>query len=128
MRDELEKVFRQGKLTIGVLLYPNYFYYQTPKLVNIGDRSSDREQKEKELGIDRDEQFYYTIQEILFTEIVQDPELVAQALQQEEWSADIFSSRPYNEKFWESYNVLLESEEEEKLIQDLSQRASLFKQ
>ena len=109
-------------------MYPNYFYYQTPKLVNIGDRSSDREQKEKELGIDRDEQFYYTIQEILFTEIIQEPELVSEALQQEEWSADIFSSRPYNEKFWESYNVLLESEEEEKLIQDLSQRASLFKQ
>ncbi|WP_244593012.1 carboxypeptidase-like regulatory domain-containing protein [Pukyongia salina] len=112
----------------GEKMYPNYFYYQTPKLVNIGDRSSDREQKEKELGIDRDEQFYYTIQEILFTEIIQEPELVSEALQQEEWSADIFSSRPYNEKFWESYNVLLESEEEEKLIQDLSQRASLFKQ
>ena len=43
-------------------------------------------------------------------------------------SADIFSSKPYNEAFWKNYNVLLESEEEGKLIQDLSKRATLFKQ
>ncbi len=111
----------------GEKMYPNYFYYETPKLVKIGDRSSEREQKEKELGIDKDEQFYYTIQEILFTEIIQDPEAVQQALNKE-WSSDIFSPKPYNEMFWERYNVLLESDEEEKLIQDLSKRATLFKQ
>lgn len=108
-------------------MYPNYLYYETPKLVNIGDRSSDREKNEEEKGIDKDEQFYYTIQEILFTEIVQDSTIVSQALQKE-WSEDIFSSRPYNKAFWKNYNVLLESEEEEKLIQDLSKRATLFKQ
>ncbi|NND63175.1 MAG: carboxypeptidase-like regulatory domain-containing protein [Flavobacteriaceae bacterium] len=108
-------------------MYPNYIYYETPKLVQIGDRSSDKEKKEKEPGFDKDEQFYYTIQEILFTEIIQDSAAVEEALRKE-WSDDIFSPRPYNKEFWKNYNVLLESEEEEKLIYDLSKRASLFKQ
>ncbi len=109
-------------------MYPNYIYYETPKLVNTGDRSSDRFKTEAALGFDKGEQYYYTIQEILFTEIIKDPELLKQELQQNDWSADIFSSRPYNESFWENYNVLLESKEEAKLIQDLTQRATLFKQ
>lgn len=108
-------------------MYPNYLYYETPKLVKIGDRSSDRKKNEEEKGIDRDEQFYYTIQEILFTEVIQDSTAVSEALKKE-WSEDIFSPRPYNKTFWKNYNVLLESEEEEKLIQDLSKRATLFKQ
>lgn len=109
-------------------MYPNYIYYETPKLVNAGDRSSDRNQKDKEeLQRDREEQFYYTIQEIVFTEIIQDPMIVKSA-ELSEWSSDIFLPRPYNASFWKSYNVLLESEEEEKLINDLSRRASLFKQ
>lgn len=108
--------------------YPNYVYYETPKLVNVGDRSSDRDEKtEDQLRKEREEQFYYTVQEIVFTEIIQDSDLVAQALQKE-WSDDIFLPRPYNKEFWKSYNVLLESAEEEKLIKDLSKRASLFKQ
>lgn len=105
-------------------MYPSYLYYETPKLVNVGDRSSDLEEKEK---VNKDEQFYYTIQEVVFTEIVQDSTIVSDALKQN-WSEDIFSSRPYNKEFWKNYNVLLESEEEEKLINDLSKRASLFKQ
>lgn len=109
-------------------MYPNYIYYETPKLVNTGDRSSDRIKTEAEPGFDKDEQYYYTIQEILFSDIIQDPELIKQELRQNDWSADIFSSKPYNESFWKSYNVLLESKEEEKLIQDLSKRASLYKE
>ena len=109
-------------------MYPSYLYYETPKLVNAGDRSSDKAKKnEEELSRERDEQFYYTVQEILFTEIIQDSTTISEALQKE-WSEDIFSPRPYNKQFWKNYNVLLESEEEEKLIQDLSKRATLFKQ
>lgn len=108
-------------------MYPNYIYYETPKLVNIGDRSSDKKKNEEELGDTSDEQFYYTIQEILFTEIIQDPEQIGEELSKE-WSSDIFLPRAYNKEFWKNYNVLLESEEEEQLIQDLSKRASLFKQ
>ena len=106
-------------------MYPKYIYYETPKLVNIGDRSSDKKEEEDQEA--KDEQFYYTVQEILFTEIVQDSTTVSNA-SKEEWSDDIFSVRPYNQNFWKKYNVLLESEEEEKLIRDLSKRASLFKQ
>jgi carboxypeptidase-like protein len=109
-------------------MYLNYYYYETPKLVNIGDRSSDREKKEKEEGFDKGEQFYYTVQEILFTEVIRDSTIVSRTLQENEWSEDIFSPKPYNKEFWKSYNVLLESDEEEKLIQDLSKRASLYKQ
>ncbi|RMA56706.1 carboxypeptidase-like regulatory domain-containing protein [Ulvibacter antarcticus] len=109
-------------------MYPKYFYYETPKLVNVGDRSSDKLYKtDEERKKEREEQFYNTVQEILFTETIQDPELISEALQQP-WSEDIFMQRPYNKEFWKNYNVLLESEEEEKLIQDLSKRATLFKQ
>jgi hypothetical protein len=103
-------------------MYPNYFYYEIPKLVNVGDRSSDKVKVD-----DSDTRFYYTVQEILFTEIIQDPELINKALQSS-WSEDIFSPRPYNKQFWKNYNVLLESEEEEKLIYDLSKRASFYQQ
>lgn len=109
-------------------MYPNYYYYETPKLVNVGDRSSDKDKKEEsELRSDRDQQFYYTVQEILFTEIILDPMVIRQELDKV-WSEDIFSSREYNKEFWKKYNVLLESNEEEQLIQDLSKRASLYKQ
>ncbi len=74
-------------------MYPNYIYYETPKLVNTGDRSSDRIKTEAEPGFDKDEQYYYTIQEILFSDIIQDPELINQELQQNDWSADIFEER-----------------------------------
>lgn len=43
-------------------MYPNYFYYESPKLVNIGDRSSDQVKTESEPGFDKDEQYYFTIQ------------------------------------------------------------------
>lgn len=108
--------------------YPNYIYYETPKLVNIGNRSSDQLEKTPEqIQKEREEQFYYTVQEIVFTEIIRDEQVIDLALQ-EEWSDDIFIPRPYNKAFWRNYNVLLESEEEEKLIRDLTRRASLFKQ
>ena len=109
-------------------MYPNYIYYETPKLVNIGDRSSDQFVEGREaFNENKDERYYNTVQEIIFTEIIQDREAITAALQ-EDWSEDIFSPRPYNKEFWKNYNVLLESEEEEQLIQDLSKRASLFKQ
>ncbi len=112
----------QGKM------YPNYYYYETPKLVNVGDRSSDKlyitEEEKKRL---KEEQFYYTVQEIIFTKIIQDPDLIKEELQKT-WSDDIFIQRPYNKEFWKNYNILLESDEEEKLVKDLSKRATLFKE
>lgn len=115
-------------IDINDKMYLNYIYYETPKLVNIGDRSSEREKTESAPGFDKGAQFYYTIQEIIFTDIINDQEEIKQKLQNKSWTADLFQPKPYNEAFWKNYNVLLESEEEEKLIQDLTRRASLFKE
>ena len=109
-------------------MYPNYYYYETPKLVNVGDRSTDKlyktEEEKKKL---KEEQFYYSVQEILFSEIIQDSLVIANTLKKP-WSDDIFTQRPYNKEFWKNYNVLLESEEDKKMVEDLSKRATLFKE
>ncbi|WP_054851746.1 carboxypeptidase-like regulatory domain-containing protein [Olleya sp. ITB9] len=107
-------------------MYPNYIYYETPKLVNVGYKPTGKINKEEEAQFNKEERFYYTVQEILFTEIIQDQEKVETALQQD-WDPDIFSVKPYNKQFWDNYNTLLESEEDEKLINDLTKRSSLYK-
>lgn len=107
-------------------MYPKYIYYETPKLVNVSLKTDEKlTDKEKE-RYNKEERYYYTIQEILFSEVITDKEEIKKALQKK-WDMDIFSPKPYNKEFWKNYNVLLESEEDEKLIQDLTKRASLFK-
>lgn len=108
-------------------MYPNYIYYETPKLVNVGLKTSEKLTEEEKAKYYNEERFYYTVQEILFSEIIEDNQVIAEALKKE-WDADIFSPRPYDKTFWKNYNILLESEEDEQLIKDLSKRASLFKQ
>ncbi|OUS03182.1 hypothetical protein A9Q86_01720 [Flavobacteriales bacterium 33_180_T64] len=107
-------------------MYPNYIYYETPKLVNVGFKTNEKVNDEEKERYNKEERYYYTVQEILFSEIILDKTVINMALQSD-WDMDIFSPKPYNKNFWKNYNVLLESEEDEKLIQDLSQRASLFK-
>lgn len=108
-------------------MYPNYMYYETPKLVNVGIKPSGKITKEEEERYNKEERYYYTVQEILFSEIILDKEKIKETLSRK-WDADIFSPKPYDEAFWKNYNVLLESEEDEQLIMDLSKRASLYKQ
>ena len=107
-------------------MYPNYIYYETPKLVNVGLKPTGKISKEEEERYNKEERYYYTVQEILFSEIIVDKAQIQEALQ-EKWDPDIFASKPYNKDFWNNYNILLESEEDEQLIEDLSKRASLFK-
>lgn len=106
-------------------MYPNYLYYETPKLVNVGYKPT-KPGEVNDLDANTDERFYYTVQELLFTEIILDPEQIEAALRQP-WDPDIFAVKPYNREFWRNYNTLLESEEDEKLIQDLTKRSSLYK-
>ena len=106
-------------------MYTNYVSYETPKLVNVGSKASKSDDKEAEQRA-KDERYYKTIQEILFTEIILDP-LEVESTLYSEWNSNIFAIKPYNKDFWYNYNTLLESEEDEKLIQDLTQRSSLFK-
>jgi hypothetical protein len=109
-------------------MYPNYIYYETPKLVNVGSKPTEpRRNLDETVTYDKDERFYYTVQEVLFTEIILDPEKIGKALQKP-WDPDIFSIKPYNKEFWKNYNTLLESDEDEKLIQDLTKRSSLYKE
>lgn len=107
-------------------MYLNYVYYETPKLVNVGVAVDDPRTEIDESAVNKNERFYYTVQEILFTEIITGPDEISKALSQT-WDADVFSPKPYDRSFWKSYNTLLESEEEEKLIQDLTKRYSLYK-
>ena len=115
---EISYMEYQGKM------YPKYVYYETPKLVNVGDKTQRPDEVTKQ---DRDARFYYTVQEILFTEIILDPEKVSEAANLK-WDPDIFSQKPYDKNFWKNYNTLLENEEEEKLIDDLTQKYSLYKE
>tara|TARA_B100000795_G_scaffold260133_1_gene235700 strand:+ start:2669 stop:4090 length:1422 start_codon:yes stop_codon:yes gene_type:complete len=108
-------------------MYPKYIYYETPKLVNAGDRSSDQIGKDGKPTQDKKDFYYNTVQQIVFTEIITDKELIDQE-RSKQWSEDIFSPQAYHPAFWKNYNVLLESEEEGKLIRDLTMRAGLFKQ
>lgn len=108
-------------------MYLNYIYYETPKLVNVGVAKDDPRTEVDESAVNKDERYYYTIQEILFTEIITDQNSVLESLSKD-WDADMFSPKPYDKVFWKNYNTLLESEEEEKLIQDLTKRYSLFKE
>lgn len=106
-------------------MYPNYIYYETPKLVNVGYKPT-KPGEAAELDSNTDERFYHTVQELLFTEIIHDPQAIETALKKP-WDADIFAVKPYNKEFWRNYNTLLESEEDQKLIQDLTKRSSLYK-
>lgn len=108
-------------------MYPNYIYYETPKLVNVGLKKGKNISQKEVDRFNREERYYKTVQEILFSEIILDKEIVKSELNSKSWDMDIFQSKPYNQNFWKSYNVLLESEEDEEMIDDLSQRASLFK-
>ncbi len=105
-------------------MYPNYIYYETPKLVNVG-RPKKRLTEEEALN-ESDKRYYYTIQEILFSEIILDKEEISKTLKKK-WDMDIFSPKAYDKEFWKNYNILLESDEEQELIQDLSKKAILFK-
>ena len=108
-------------------MYLNYVYYETPKLVNVGVAEDDPRTEIDESAVNKEERYYYTVQEILFTEIITDQDAVNEAITKT-WDSDMFSPKPYDKTFWKNYNTLLESEEEEKLIQDLTQRYSLYKE
>lgn len=109
-------------------MYPKYIYYETPKLVNVGLKATTKEDLEDKERYNKEERYYYTVQEVLFSEIILDKEKVQEALTEIDWDPDIFSPKPYNKEFWENYNTLLESEEDEKLIKDLTRRSTLFKE
>ena len=107
-------------------MYPNYIYYETPKLVTVGLKPTEELTDSQKEIYNKEGRYYYTVQEIVFTDIVLDEESIQNRLAGE-WDSDLFTPRPYNKSFWKNYNTLLESEEEEQLISDLTKRSKLFK-
>ena len=105
-------------------MYLNYFSCNVPKRINIYFKQTKTGEHEIRSEEDR---FYYTKQEILFTEIITDTKVI-NTLLTESWDDDLFSPRPYNAEFWKDYNVLLESNEQQKLIQDLEKNIKLKEQ
>jgi len=59
-------------------MYPNYIYYETPKLVNVGLKSKGKVTEEQKANY-KEERYYYTVQEILFSEIILDKDLSKRA-------------------------------------------------
>lgn len=107
-------------------MYPNYIYYETPKLVNVGLKPKTKVDQKEIDRYNKEERYYYTVQEILFSEIILDKDIIKSTLKQD-WDDDIFSTKPYNKEFWQTYNVLLESDEDQQLIEDLTRRSKVFK-
>ena len=108
-------------------MYPSYIYYETPKLVNVGLRSNEKVTQAEMDRYNKEERYYYTVQEILFTEIIVDKDEVVELFNTKKWDSDIFEPKPYDKTFWSTYNILLETDEDKKLIQDLTKKAKLFK-
>ncbi len=57
-------------------MYPNYIYYETPKLVNVGLKTNKKVSQKEIDRYNREERYYSTVQEILFSEIILDREIV----------------------------------------------------
>ncbi len=115
-------------IDINDKMYPKYVYYETPKLVNVGLKNINKDNLEDKERYNKEERYYYTVQEVLFSEIILDKEKIQETLTLDKWDSDIFSPKPYNKEFWQNYNTLLESEEDEKLIKDLTRRSTLYKE
>ncbi len=109
-------------------MYPKYIYYETPKLVNVGLKDITKDNLEDKERYNKEERYYFTVQEVLFSEIILDKEKIQETLTLDKWDSDIFSPKPYDKEFWQNYNTLLESEEDEKLIKDLTRRSTLYKE
>tara|TARA_R110000868_G_scaffold156380_1_gene383217 strand:+ start:2482 stop:3897 length:1416 start_codon:yes stop_codon:yes gene_type:complete len=103
-------------------MYPKFISLATPK----GNRFMESlDGLDLESEISDPEIYYYTKQEILFNEFIVDQVEIESALKKQ-WNDDLFAPRNFNTAFWKNYNILLESEEEQKLINDL-EKAKAFK-
>jgi len=105
-------------------MYLKYFSCEVPKSINTYFKQTESGDYEVRSEEDR---FYYTKQEVLFTEFITDKEEIELRLQKP-WNDDLFTPRPYHEQFWKNYNILLESKEQHKMIQDLEDKVRLSDQ
>ncbi|MGZ0016470.1 carboxypeptidase-like regulatory domain-containing protein [Yeosuana sp. AK3] len=105
-------------------MYPFYISHETFKINNLHSlkNSENHEEVNSVIG-------YLTHQEILFSEIItQKQEIVKITENSKYWNDNIFLKEKYNSSFWDIYNFILESKEQQKLILDLEKKVSLKKQ
>jgi len=105
-------------------MYLKYFSCNVPKTINFLAPLNANGEYDKENIRKKNDRYYYTKQEILFTEIMTDTKVINTSLT-ESWDDDFFKMRTYHSEFWKNYNVLLESEEQQQLIQDLEGKVKL---
>ena len=105
-------------------MYPKYLSLTSPK----GNRFIEAlDGLHQDAVITDNDLHYFTKQEILFTEQITSKKIINQYLNKS-WDNNLFTPRDYNPTFWESYNILLESKEETKMIKDLEKKTSLKQQ
>lgn len=112
-------------IEINGKMYPKYIAYERPKALNRFKSILDSLAAKKTIN---KEHHYFAKQEILFTEIITNEEEVHKLFINTTWNDDLFSPRAYNEEYWKKNSILLETQEQKKLIFDLEKKASLKKQ
>lgn len=113
-------------IEINGRMYPKYISYEKPKILNRFAKIV-RELSEKGNNVNP-ENYYFSKQEVLFTEIITEEDKINKLMVNKHWNNDLFSPRKYNEEFWKDYTILLESKEQLKLILDLEKKVSLKNQ
>jgi hypothetical protein len=99
-------------------MYLNYYSCSVPKSLNMGISGG--------VAGNSNENFYYTKQELLFTEIIiKNADSIASSIN---WNNDLFLPIKYDEEYWNNNTILLESKEQKKLILDLEKKVSLENQ
>ncbi len=109
-------------MKINGKMYPKYISYEKPKIFFRMGAIMDSMVSKKEIN---KENQYFLKQEILFTNIITNSNLIKVDT---DWNSNIFTPRPYDKEFWDNYNILLESKEEKKMINDLEKKISLKEQ
>lgn len=117
----VSSVFKSKFIEINGKMYLNYFSFQTPKLNRLRDAF---EASRGNKMIESDQLHYYVKEEVVFTEIITDKNEIDEKLKKP-WNDNLFSPRAYNEEFWKNYNILLESTEQQKMINDLEKKVKL---
>ncbi|WP_298951979.1 hypothetical protein [uncultured Nonlabens sp.] len=101
-------------------MYPYYISYWSPLWHNATLSSTDK---------NKNDQYYYNKIEILLSEtVLESNEVTVNKKDLNINNNVLFNKNKYNPEFWKNYNVLLETEEEAKMIKDLEKKMSLKEQ
>jgi hypothetical protein len=95
-------------------MYPKHIILKKPK-ANNALNIIDNKIHNKETN---SEDYYYESQEVIFNQIVVDHDIVSKK-KDKLWNSNLFTPRPYNSQFWESYSNMVETVEQRTLRKKL---------